>query len=157
MEQLRRREFLAVSLGMAAALGAKEPDIRFPTEPRKRLSVSTYPFRHEITTVHAEEGEAGTSGITIEQFAQTIPAKFNVHGIEPWGRHFKSTDPEYVHGLRSAFQAAGLHVVNIPVDIREHLCGSDAERNESLAGYRKWVDAAVILGFAEHSSAYAAR
>lgn len=146
MEHLRRREFLGMSLGVAASLGAKEPEVKFPAEPRIRLSVSTYPFRHEIATAQAEEGEAGGSGMTLEQFARTIPAKFNVHRIEPWGRHLKSTDPDYVHGLRSAFQGAGLHVVNIPVDIREHLCGNDSERNESLAGYRKWVDAAVILG-----------
>ncbi len=144
MEPWKRREFLGLSLGLAASLGADEPRDSFPTTPRERLSVSTYPFRHLISTPNAADGKSG-SGMNLEQFAQTIVPKMNVPGIEPWSHHFKSTDSEYVAGLRDAFHNAGVHAVNIPVDIRVHLCGSSQDRENGLAMYRKWVDAAAIL------------
>ena len=40
-----------------------------------------------------------------------------------------------------------MQVVNIPVDLSAHLCASDPQqRTAGLDQYRKWVDAAVILG-----------
>ena len=68
-------------------------------------------------------------------------------GIEPWSPHFKSAEPDYVLGLSGAFKKAGLHVVNVPVDEPIHLCSAQsADRERGQAIYRKWVDAAVILG-----------
>ncbi|MDQ2844467.1 MAG: sugar phosphate isomerase/epimerase [Acidobacteriota bacterium] len=142
MNSLKRRDFLALSLGGAAALSAQEPRGAFPTDPRARLSVSTYPFRHLIATPHGDEEEPAKSGMSLEEFAKTIGPRLNVPGIEPWSHHFKSTDPAYVRTLRDAFRSAGVHVVNIPVDIGARLCGSP----EDQATYRKWVDAAAILG-----------
>ncbi len=147
MESLKRRDFLGLSLALAASLNAAQPQDKFPTEARRRLSVSTYPFRRLIAAAHSDGGEDSKGGgMTLEQFAQTIIPKFNVPGIEPWSPHFTSTDPEYVHGLRTAFTNAGVHVVNIPVDARVRPCGTAAERANSLATYHQWVDTAVILG-----------
>jgi sugar phosphate isomerase/epimerase len=146
MESLKRREFLGLALALATFLegSEREPRAKFPTEQRERLAVSTYPFRRVIAASHGENNAPG--GMTLEQFAQTIAPKFNVPGIEPWSHHFKSTDPAYVHGLRSAFTDAGVHVVNIPVDVRVNLCGNQEDRESGLAIYRKWVDAAATLG-----------
>ncbi len=143
---MNRRNFLAFSIGTAASLQADEPRDKFPAEARERLSVSTYPFRKLIATPHADEEEPAKTGMTLEQFAQTIRPKLKVPGIEPWSHHFKSTDPEYVRGLRESFNAAGLHVVNIPVDVGARLCGTAEEREAGLTTYHKWVDAAVVLG-----------
>jgi len=145
MNSLRRREFVALALSTAGSLRALEPHYRFPTEPRKRMAVSSYPFRRLIAG-HAEKEEMSTTGMTLEQFAQTIGPKLDVPGIEPWSRHFKSTDESYVRGLRKSFDDAGIHVVNIPVDIPVHLCGSAEQRESGLVTYRKWIDTAVILG-----------
>lgn len=84
--------------------------------------------------------------MSLEQFAASIPDRLNVRGIEPWSHHFQSTAADYVHGLRGAFQKAGVRVVNISVDARVRLCGSTQDRAAGLELYRKWVDAAVILG-----------
>ncbi len=140
-----RRYFLGTSLAAAASLGAEHPHWKFPTKPRERLAVSSYPFRSVIQKAHASDEEGAAGGMTLEQFAETIVPKLNVPGIEPWSRHFKSTDAEYVGGLYQAFRGAGLHVVNIPVDIGAKLCGSPEERASGLAEYHKWVDAAVLL------------
>ncbi|MGH9585068.1 MAG: hypothetical protein ACRD4O_19280, partial [Bryobacteraceae bacterium] len=104
---MNRRQFLTSAAAFAAAsasLQAAEPSVSFPTEPRKRLSVSTYPFRSFVRP----------GGMTLQQFAASIPDKFQVHGIEPWSRHFTSTEPVYVRQLSDAFDRAGVHVVNIP-------------------------------------------
>jgi len=128
---VKRRQFLQLA---AAALPGAESKSAFPTEARERLAVSTYPFRSVIK-----------ANVTLGQFAQTVRPKLGVSGIEPWSRHFQSTDGEYMHDLDRSFRSAGLHVVNIPVDDEVHLCGSAEERAQSLSIYRKWVDAAVIL------------
>lgn len=136
---LSRRDLLKtlpVAAGaVLASAKADKPDVVFPTSARDRLSVSTYPFRSVI----------GTGKMTLEQFAATIPEKLNVPGIEPWSPHFTSLQDDYVHGLHDAFSKAGLHVVNIPVDIRVKLCGTDEDRKAALSAYFKWVDAAIIL------------
>ncbi len=144
MESLRRREFLGLSMGLAASLGAEHPQDGFPTAPRDRLAASTYPFRGLISTPNAQ-GETAGNGMTLEQFALTVVPKLSVPGIEPWSRHFKSIDSDYVVALGDAFHKAGVHVVNIPVDVRVRLCGSPQDRDTGLATYRKWVDAAVSL------------
>ncbi|MBV8572965.1 MAG: TIM barrel protein [Acidobacteriaceae bacterium] len=139
---MRRRDFLAISVAAAACTGARdvEPHTTFPTGARERLSVSTYPFRKLIISRRNVTGR-----MTLKQFAETVKPKLNVPGIEPWSHHFESTGPDYVRGLGEHFEQAGLHVVNIPVDMPAKLCGTSEERTAALAMYREWVDAAVIL------------
>jgi len=140
-----RREFVGLSLAMAAALRADEPKGSFPAGGRERLAVSTYPFRSVIAS-HMRHGEGGKGHMSLQDFAATIQDKFGVKGIEPWSPHFVSNEPDYVQGLKASFDKSGMHVVNVPVDSgRPKLCGSAEEREAGLAAYRKWVDAAVIL------------
>jgi sugar phosphate isomerase/epimerase len=143
---VRRREFLGISLAFVSSLRAAEPQANFPTEPRQRLSVSTYPFRSVIDSRRRHDRDPSKPGMTLEQFAETIQTKFQVSGIEPWSPHFKSADPDYVRDLNRAFERAGVHVVNLPVDEQVNLCSAQpGDRESGHALYRKWVDAAVIL------------
>ncbi len=145
--KIGRRKFIALSTAFASSLKAsKRPEVHFPVEARERLAVSTYPFRSVIASPHRANGDEAQSGMSLEQFAGTIRSKLNVSGIEPWSRHFQSTDPDYVQRLHGVFRDAGVRVVNIPVDVETHLCGSAEGRQAGLETYRKWVDAAVILG-----------
>lgn len=144
--RMGRREFVGLSLAMAAAFGAEEPNHSFPTGGRERLAVSTYPFRKLIKSHSRRQSSEGAATMTLQDFAATIPDKFGVKGVEPWSPHFVSNEPEYVHSLKESFDKSGLHVVNIPVDSgRARLCGTAEEREAGLASYRKWIDAAVIL------------
>lgn len=142
-----RRSFLLSSFALPAALRAEQkPDVNFPTDPRQRLSVSTYPFRSLIKSHGRHEAESANATLTLQEFAASIPARFQVNGIEPWSPHFESTDPDYVRQLSASFKQAGIRVVDIPVDAAVHPCSASAdERGQSLAIWRKWVDAAVIL------------
>ncbi len=142
-----RREFLGLSLAFATSLKSAEPHTNFPREPRERLAVSTYPFRSVIVNPRRGDSDSAKSGMTLEQFAETIAAKLNVPGIEPWSHHFQSVEPDYVRSLSNSFKKAGLRVVNIPVDEPVHLCSALAgERDAGMVTYHKWVDAAVTLG-----------
>jgi sugar phosphate isomerase/epimerase len=150
-----RRGFLAGSVAFASALcapvvsaapRAAVPRANFPTEPRQRLSVSTYPFRSVIKSAHRQTPETASATLTLEEFAASIPSRFEVTGIEPWSPHFESTEPEYIQGLNESFQKAGVHVVDIPVDASVDLCSPDPERRKaSMETWRAWVDAAVTL------------
>ena len=123
------------------------PRANFPSEPRERLSVSTYPFRSVIKSAHRRTAESANATLTLEEFAASIPDRFGGHGIEPWSPHFESTEPEYVKRLGAAFQKAGVRVVDIPVDAAVQPCSPDAERRKaSLDTWRGWVDVAVTLG-----------
>ncbi len=148
-ELMLRRDFLAGSVlaGCVPALQAAErPGASFPASPRDRLAVSTYPFRTLIRGVGRDSDGMNKSAMTLEQFAETIPKRLDVHGIEPWGNHFESTETAYVEQLSASFVKTGLRVVNIAVDIPVHLCENDPQQqNAGLDRYRKWIDAAVIL------------
>jgi len=147
MQKIERRKFIALATAFAGSLKAREkPAYSFPTQPRERLAVSTYPFRSFIASPHRNNTEGESGRMLLEEFAAILPQKLSVRGIEPWSPHFQSTDADYVHALHGAFRKAGLRVVNIPVDVVTHLCGSAQDRQAGLEIYRKWVDAAVILG-----------
>ncbi len=147
---MHRRNFFRAMLLPAFARIAGAADRRtqaFPTEVRKRLAVSSYPFRSLIRGIERDADGMNQAGMTLEQFGATVVSRFGVTGIEPWSHHFESTDAPYVGKLGEAFQKSGVHVVNIAVDVAVHLCDPDAQkRSEGLDQYRKWVDAAVILG-----------
>ncbi|MBV9304079.1 MAG: TIM barrel protein [Acidobacteriaceae bacterium] len=145
--KIGRREFLGFSFVMATSLKSAEPPANFPTDPRQRLAVSSYPFRAFIDSPEAEDRDKSKPGMTLAQFAQALPTRLQVTGIEPWSKHFESLDAAYLRDLSRAFKAAGLRVVNIPVDAPVKLCGSSSEDREAgQTLYRKWVDAAVTLG-----------
>ena len=133
---LNRRQFLAAAASLV-------PAIKFPTDPRHRLSVSTYPFRDEIVSPGTA---AGAGKLKLDELAATIREKFDVYGIEPWSRHFESLEPAYLNQLADSFHKAGLKVVNIPCDVSVKLCGTTEQRDKALTTYHQWVDAAVTLG-----------
>jgi sugar phosphate isomerase/epimerase len=144
---VRRREFLGMSMAFVSSLRAAEPQANFPTEPGQRLSVSTYPFRSVIDSSRRHDRDRSKPGMTLEQFAESVQSKFQVSAIEPWSPHFKSAEPDYMRRVNGAFKKAGLRVVNLPVDEPVNLCSAQAgDREKGQALYRKWVDAAVILG-----------
>ena len=155
--KMDRRKFLGISalggaLAITRSLTAAEPSSNFPTRPRERLAVSTYPFRSIIAPgaraprASGAAAESSKPRMSLVEFAGSIREQFDVSGIEPWSHHFESVEPDYLRSLASAFQKAGVRVVNIPCDVSVQLCGTPEELMAGLDTYSKWVDAAVILG-----------
>lgn len=149
---MNRRQFLGTALaagsaGPVALFAASEPHIEFPTDPRARLGVASYPFRAFIDAPHNRDRDKTKPGMTLLQFPAMVRERFNVRNIEPLNSHFVSLEPAYLHELREAVEKAGMHVFDIPTDLRASFYDPDeAKRKIAIANSKKWVDAAVALG-----------
>jgi sugar phosphate isomerase/epimerase len=136
-----RRTFLhysAAALGIGT-LAAAEPDLKFPTAPRDRLAVASYPFRKLFNP------RSGTQ--RLEHFPALVLSRFQVRGIEPLSAHFPSTDQAYLTVFKNAVQKAGAHIVNIPVNPGGSLYDSDEQKRLAAVNSAKhWIDVAQFLG-----------
>lgn len=149
---MNRREFLICTSTMAVcACGAPAllhaagsgPHLSFPTAPRERIAVASYPFRDFIVDPqHPVPGK-----IELKDFAAHVIAKFKVNKIEPWTGHFPSSDPKYLEQFRTAVAEANAVIANIAVDgDQSPYAASREEREQAVAFRKKWVDAAAALG-----------
>jgi len=143
MSACTRRAFLEACATLAAAPVARSaaaPDTQFPTAPRDRLAVASYPFRNLMD-------RPDHAGLRLTAFAAMVADQFNVHNIEPLSAHFPSTDPVYLAEFRRSVEHAHSHVVNIPATVGASLYDPDpAGREKAIAGSRKWVDVASAIG-----------
>jgi sugar phosphate isomerase/epimerase len=153
--QTTRRDFLS---GMALAIGGAGacwfptlsratahsiPSIKFPSEPHQRICIASYSFREFIA---GEHHKSGNPTIDFIDFPAHVVEKFKVNKIEPWGRHFPSTDKKYLKNFRNAVENAGAVVVNMTVSGKESIYAVDrGEREKAIASCKKWVDVAVAL------------
>jgi len=158
MEKFSRRDLFkraaALSATLAGAVGnptlfarPSGPHLDFPTEPRDRLAVASYPFRAFIERPGARSRDRKQPGMDLEEFAGMVVKRFNVRNIEPLSTHFRSLEMDYVHELRESVEKAGAHVINIPVDELRSFYDPDAgRRKEAVRAAKRWVDIAAALG-----------
>jgi sugar phosphate isomerase/epimerase len=164
MRKVSRRGLLRSSMVMAAAALASRPELLaivgaprdaaqstpklvFPTTPRERIAVASWPFRAEIESTTNEYRDRQRPGMELRDFAVKVPELFGVPGVEPLSTHFPSTDAPYLHEFRETMEKAGVHVVNIPVDNSFSFYDPDATaRRKAVEHGKKWVDVAVVLG-----------
>jgi len=131
---ITRRSFVQTCAALAVGR------IQFPTVPRERLSVASYPFRSFMD-------RPGHPGLALEDFAAMVADKFGVHNIEPLSAQFPSTEPAYLARLRTMVARAHSHIVNIPASVGASFYDPDAaQREAAMAGGRKWIDVAAALG-----------
>jgi sugar phosphate isomerase/epimerase len=166
MAKTSRRKFLTASSAWAAitslehaALGAglpgartkripSEPHINFPSEPRDRLAVASWPFRALIESPSNRWArDPKQPGIDLKDFGALVVERFNVGNIEPLSDHFRSTDAAYLGEFRRAIEKAGVRVINIPVGGQHSFYDPDPARRRMAVDYgKKWIDVAVALG-----------
>jgi sugar phosphate isomerase/epimerase len=118
--------------------------MQFPSEPRERIAVASYPFRNFISG----PGDAAPGQkIDLKDFAAHCREKLGISKIEPWNRHFSSTDAKYLDNFRASVEKASGAVVNIAVDGNHSAYATDpAERDRAVAFSKKWIDAAAAIG-----------
>ncbi len=158
MTSLTRRTFLEKLSALAAGgiiantppavfvAGQPGPHVEFPTAPRDRISVASYPFRAYIDAPNNRDRDHKLPGMTLLQFPSEVVAKFGVHNIEPLAQHFQSTDSAYLETFREALQKANAHIANVPTDIRQSFYDADLDtRRHAVDATKKWVDVAVAL------------
>ena len=151
-----RRDFLSQAAALAAGImlpklahaAGAQPNVNFPSNVRDRIAIASYPFRDfilpgEYTTPAAKSAPK----MEITEFAAHVSARFHVNKIEPWSAHFRSLEPKYLAGFRSALDRAQCAVVDIAVDGEHSFYAADpAERERAVAVNKQWVDAAAALG-----------
>jgi sugar phosphate isomerase/epimerase len=154
-----RREFLtklavsgAASLfwGRTTSLFAAtepQPHIFFPTRPRDRIAVASYPFRAYIESPTNHDRDPKLPGMDLKDFGTEVVTKFEIHNIEPHSRHFRSLDSVYLSSFRETISKANVNVVNIAVDGQDSFYDADpAVREKAIAYAKKFVDVAVQIG-----------
>jgi sugar phosphate isomerase/epimerase len=157
MAQTRRQFFAHTAItaagallwpGLEAALAeASKPDIVFPTQPRERISIASYPFRNFINGPTDDGVKPAANRMDIRDFAAHVIEKFKVNKIEPWSPHFPSTNTKYLAEFRSAIEKAHGVVVNIAADGHDSPYAVDsAERQRAVAYSKQWIDVAVAIG-----------
>jgi sugar phosphate isomerase/epimerase len=158
MNSINRRSFLVSMTTLAGAAlsrtalafqsaSKREPHIKFPTDPRERIAVASWPFRAYIDSPTNDERKPGLPGMDLKDFAAHIIAKFNVRNIEPYNWHFSSTDEGYLESVRTALTKANADTVNIAVDGRDSFYHpTDATRAKAVDFAKKWIDVAVAIG-----------
>jgi sugar phosphate isomerase/epimerase len=157
MLKLSRRSFLKSSsalaagwsvLGVGRGLSSSKPNLQFPTEPRSRLAVASWPFRAYIEAPGNKWArDLKKPGMDLTEFGAMVVKRFGLHNIEPLGSHFRSTDPAYLGELRKATEKAGAHIIDIPVDFHDSFYDPDnAKRQKSIEASRKWIEIAVAVG-----------
>jgi len=155
MNQPSRREFLkhvstlviALDAGAMAAGGAPQgPHLAFPTEPRERLSVTSYPFRKLIESPTNRERDPKQPGMDLKDFPQMIATKFGIHNINPLADHFASTEPSYLESFRKAVASAGSHMVDLGLSGRKFWDPDPAQRQAAIDYGNRWIDIAVVVG-----------
>jgi sugar phosphate isomerase/epimerase len=154
LDDRSRRRFLTQSvttaLGvwlwpeLAGGTTKPAPNLQFPSQPRERIVIASYPFREFIA---GPDHQSGNPTIELKDFAAHVIAKFNINKIEPWTGHFPSTDPKYLEQFRAAVEKARARIVNIAVDGENSPYAADrAEREKAIEFSKRWVNAAVAIG-----------
>jgi sugar phosphate isomerase/epimerase len=120
------------------------PNVQFPTDARERVAIASYPFRDFILS--SRDGAAAQK-MDLKDFAAHCGEKFNIRKIEPWNRHFRSSDAKYLERFRVSVEKARGAVVNIAVDGDDSPYAADSsERNRAVTFSKKWIDVAVAIG-----------
>lgn len=144
-----RRDVLraALAVGAAAPLALSRetpPHLQFPSDPRQRLSVTSYPFRTLIESPTNPARDKSKPGMDLKEFPAMIAQRFGVYNINPLADHLASTNLAYLDAFRKAVADAKSHVVDLGLAGKDF--GSESSADDALAFGRRGIDIAQIVG-----------
>jgi sugar phosphate isomerase/epimerase len=158
MDKNTRRQFLQNSVVLAAGAAtlawndtlwpATGPHLTFPTQPRGRIAVASWPFRMFIEAPYNKWArDPELPGMDLTDFPAMIVKRFGIYNIEPLAGHFPSTNLAYLKKFRAVVEKAACHVVDIPCGVNASFYDPDpVKRMEAVEIGKKWVNIAVKLG-----------
>jgi sugar phosphate isomerase/epimerase len=131
----------------SAAAASSVPSLQFPSAPRERIAIASYPFRENIASAHEKAAASAIPKMDLKNFAVFVKSKFNINKIEPWSEHFHSLDAKYLNDLRSVVEKSGGAIVNIAVDgLHSPYAVDKAERERAISFSKQWIDVAATVG-----------
>jgi len=123
------------------------PNMQFPSAPRDRIAIASYPFRETIAGAHDKPYPTRIPKMDLKNFVIFVKSKFNINKVEPWSEHFRSLDTKYLNDLRSIVEKNDCAIVNIAVDGEHSPYAADkAEREKAVAFSKQWIDIAATVG-----------
>src|SRR5580692_1748358 len=130
-----------------AIAGNSSPNLQFPSLPRERIAIASYPFREVIAGAHDKPYPSKIPKMDLKNFVVFVKSKFNINKIEPWSEHFRSLDAKYLNDLRAVVGKSGGAIVNMAVDGEHSPYAPDkAEREKAIAFSKQWIDIAATVG-----------
>lgn len=152
--ELTRRSALAkaalylgvAGFSQATDARAQEPALSFPTAPRDRLAVTSWPFRAYMESPGNTDRNPNVPGIDMKQFPSFIEETFQVHNINPLTKHFASTTPAYLEAFRAAVEKARSRVVDLGLSGGRFYDPETATRATAVAAGSRGIDIAVAIG-----------
>ena len=155
MKNVSRRDFLLDTMLAGVALGGAfrnlpassgGPHLQFPSNPRDRLAVTSWPFRQFMASPTNSYRDKAKPGMDMTEFAGMVARQFGVHNICPLAAHLRSTDPAYLDRLRRAVAQANSHIVDLGLEGRCFWDPDKAKRDAAVEYGKHWVDLAIRLG-----------
>jgi hypothetical protein len=150
-----RRDFLkqlaifagacCVSAEGSAQSNSQGPHLEFPTHPRDRLAVTSWPFRDYIQSPANRGKKLGPPSMDIKEFPAMVVEKFAVYNINPLLNHFSSTDPAYLESFREAVAKARSHVVDLGLPGGYFATTDAATAEAAVKESCKWIDSAAAI------------
>lgn len=135
-------EYIALLSG-ATCLSA---EVHFPTRPRDRLAVTSYPFRAYIESPTNRGRNPNVPGMDLRQFPKLVADRFDVHNINPLIDHFRSTDSAYLDSFRKAVADAGSHIVDLGLSGGRFYSSDANERENAVRASSQSIDIAEAIG-----------
>lgn len=124
---------------MSIEIGLSTWSLRFHMGPLQQDVVTDLGEKHEWTIDYPED-------VSLIEFAGVAGKEFSLSQLELTQISFPSTDPSYLEELRSAVEAEGATIQNVPIDVG-NICEPDATaRANDMIEIKKWMDVAAEIG-----------
>lgn len=88
----------------------------------------------------------GEPTLTLLELPAQIKEKLGLDAVEICQFHVPENTPTYLDRLKSALDAAGIRLVNIPIDVGNIADPNETYREEDLVEIAEWMRAAATLG-----------
>jgi sugar phosphate isomerase/epimerase len=131
--------------GWAQSKG-QAPHLEFPTHPRDRLAVTSWPFRDYIQSPANRGKKIGPPNMDIKEFPAMVVERFAVYNVNPLLNHFPSTDPAYLESFREAVAKAHSHVVDLGLPGGYFATTDTSAAEAAVQNSCKWIDSAAAIG-----------
>lgn len=154
---ITRRSFLIRSGGLAAiapvafdlASGSRSVAAAqgIPAPIMRRIGVTTVCLRDWFPATRGTRPQPAGGDLTLLTAPKFIADQFGIHNVEVWNSHFADQSLDYCKQVRAAAEAAGSVITNLQLDGNYNLSSADAaQRAESIAHVKGWMDRAAALG-----------
>ena len=124
----------------------RHPDLEFPTRPRDRLAVTSWPFRAYIETPANRGRKPGVPSMDIKEFPAMVVERFAVYNVNPLLNHFPSTDSAYLESFREAVAKARSHIVDLGLPGGRFATTVSTVAESAIQDGCKWIDIAATIG-----------